>query len=421
MPRHAKPFTAAFVEKTTRIGRHCDGDGLYFDLRANGAAYWLSRFTIDGKRHEMVHGRARGPGALKLADARVRNRSAQAAARERRNPIEERKAARAKKTADDAEAKAGDITFGAMADMHIAAHEAAWSPKHRAQWRSAVRDHCDPIRDTLVGDVDTEAVLGLLKPLWTRAPETGSRVRGRIEMVLDAAAARGLRNRNTLNPATWRGHLDKLLPKRSKVAPVEHFAALDWRAAAAFMARLRQMTSISARALELLILTAVRSGEVRGARWSEIDLERKVWTIPSERMKGRREHRVPLSESAVRLLQYMGQFGSHPSDLVFPGSRSRSVLSDVVMARALKMAGGDGVTTHGMRSTFRTWAGEMTAHPREVIEMALAHRLGDAAEQAYARGDLFEKRRRLMSDWAAFLSREMRPGEVIEFRRGETG
>jgi integrase len=248
---------------------------------------------------------------------------------------------------------------------------------------------------------------------------TASKIRYFSDRLLDAAKARGWRSGE--NPFRWRGHLDHLLPRRSKVKPVAHHPALPWRLVGAFMARLRRVSSTPAKALEFLILTAARSGEARGMRWGEVAFDTKAWTVPPSRAKAGKTHRVPLSEPALAVLREMAAlFGSHPAALVFPSARDSTTMTDATLARALKAAGGDGATVHGFRSTFRDWAGETTAHPREVIEMALAHRLGDAAEQAYARGDLFEKRRRLMSDWAAFLSREMRPGEVIEFRRGET-
>jgi integrase len=260
-----------------------------------------------------------------------------------------------------------------------------------------------------VGSVDTDVVMKIVEPLWREKTETGSRVRGRIEAILDYAKARGWREGE--NPARWRGHLDQLLPARAKVQRVEHHAALPWRKIGAFMTRLRRSSGMSARCLEFAILTAARSGEVRGAQWDEIELDHAVWTIPASRMKAGREHRVPLSEPAMVVLREMAQFGAE--GFVFPGLKVASGLSDVALAKAVDAAGGDGATVHGFRSTFRDWCAESTNHSRELAEAALAHVLSDKVEAAYQRGDLLERRRRLMSDWGAFCGREMRPSEVV--------
>jgi len=255
-------------------------------------------------------------------------------------------------------------------------------------------------------------VVKIIEPLWREKTETASRVRGRIESILDYARARGWRADE--NAARWRGHLDQLLPQRSKVQRVAHHAALPWREIGAFMQRLREHSSTSARCLEFLILTACRSGEVRGARWDEIDLAHAVWTIPAARMKGGRQQRVPLSEPAMAVLRAMAQFGTE--GFVFPGLRPESALSDVALARAVDAAGGNGATVHGMRSTFRDWCAEATNYPRELAEAALAHALKDKVEAAYQRGDVLEKRRRLMEEWAAFCSKPRAAGEVLPLR-----
>ena len=249
----------------------------------------------------------------------------------------------------------------------------------------------------------------IIEPLWREKTETASRVRGRIEAVLDYAKARGWREGE--NPARWRGHLDQLLPKRSKVQRVTHHTALPWREIGAFMQRLRQNQRVSARCLEFLILTACRSGEARGARWYEIDLEHKVWTIPEQRIKAGREHRVPLSEPAMAVLREMALLGT--KGFVFPGLKAASALSDMALTRAVDVAGGNGATVHGFSSTFREWCAEMTNYPRELAEAALAHALRDKVEAAYQRGDLLAKRRRLMADWAVFCSKPMTAGEVV--------
>jgi integrase len=411
MPQRARGLTAAQVEKGTTPGRFGDGGGLYLLVRSREAKFWLFRYTRHGKLREMGLGPAAGRTAVKLAQARLNAGKLRAIVREGRDPLAEREAEKAKKDADAAAAKAGAITFAQVTDMFLAAHERGWgNPKHRQQWRNTLRDYVLPaIGETPVGAVDTGAIMKIIEPLWLTKTETASRVRGRIEAILDYGKARGWREGE--NPARWRGHVDQLLPPRAKVQHVEHHAALPWREIGAFMMRLRRSSGVSARCLEFAILTAARSGEVRGAQWDEIDLDHAVWTVPAERMKGGREHRAPLSEPAMAVLREMEQFGAE--GFVFPGLKAASGLSDVALAKAVDTAGGDGATVHGFRSTFRDWCAEATNTPRELAEAALAHALTDKVEAAYQRGDLIERRRRLMSDWAAFCSREMRPGEVV--------
>jgi integrase len=333
---------------------------------------------------------------------------------EGKDPLAEREAGKAKRDADAAKARASAITFAQVADMFLAAHERSWrNPKHRQQWRNTLRDYALPeLGELPVGSVDTDVVMKVVEPLWRDKTETACRLRGRIESILDYAKARGWREGE--NPARWRGHLDQLLPKRGKVQRVEHHAALPWREIGAFVQRLRQHSGISARCLEFLILTAARSGEVRGARWGEIDLTHAVWAVPAGRIKGGREHRVPLSEKAIAVLREMRELGTE--GFVFPGLKPESALSDVALTRALDAAGGAGATVHGMRSSFRDWAAEATNHPREVCEAALAHALTSKVEAAYQRSDLLERRRRLMSDWARFCGRPMIAGDVVPLR-----
>jgi integrase len=416
MPRRAKGVTAAQVERGTKLGRFGDGAGLYLLVRSHKAKFWLFRYTRKGKMREMGLGPAVGRTAVPLALARSRARELHAMVREGRDPLAEREDEDAKRDADAAKAKAAAITFAQVADMFLAAHEGSWrNPKHRQQWRNTLEQYVLPaIGDLPVGAVDTGAVVKIIEPLWCGKTETASRLRGRIESILDYAKARGWRTAE--NPARWRGHLDQLLPKRSKVQRVEHHAALPWREAGAFMTRLRQNSGLSARCLEFLILTAARSGEVRGARWGEIDLAHAVWTVPAERIKGGRDHRVPLSEPALVVLHEMAQLGA--GGFVFPGLKLQSALSDVALARAVDAAGGNGATVHGMRSTFRDWCAEATNYPRELAEAALAHVLQDKTEAAYQRGDRLERRRRLMAEWAAFLARPMIAGEVMMLRTG---
>ena len=285
MPRRARGLTAALVQKGTKPGRYGDGAGLYLLVRSREAKFWVFRYTRAGRMREMGLGPASGRTAVKLAAVRVRARELHTRVCEGKDPLAERDAETAKSKAEAARAQAGAITFAQVADMYIAAHEASWrNRKHRLQWANTVRDYVLPaIGDLPVGSVDTGAVVKIIEPLWRAKTETASRVRGRIEAVLDYAKARGWREGE--NPARWRGHLDHLLPQRSKVQRVEHHAALPWREIGAFMAELREQDGIAARALEFAILTAARTGEVIGATWSEIDLEGHLWTIPAARMK----------------------------------------------------------------------------------------------------------------------------------------
>jgi integrase len=310
--------------------------------------------------------------------------------------------------------EAKDIpTFGMVADDFLEARSREWrNRKHRAQWTMTLTRYCAPIRDMPVTDVDTEAVLSVLKPLWMRAPETGSRLRGRIEAVLDAARARSFIGRNEANPARWRGHLDKLLPKRAKLTRGHH-AAMPYTDVPAFVTGLRQRSAIAARALEFCILTAARSSEVLAVRWDEIDLDQKVWTVPPARTKAAREHRVPLSESAVAILREMGSVRS--GDFIFPGQRPGRPLSGTAFELLLRRAKSP-YTAHGFRSSFRDWAGNETHFPRELAEHALAHVIGDKAEQAYRRSDALSRRRELMDAWARHC--EGAVGEhVMAFKR----
>jgi integrase len=415
MPRRAKGLTAAQVEKGTKPGRYGDGAGLYLLVRSREAKFWLFRYTRQGKMREMGLGPAVGRTAVSLSEARTKARQLHAAVREGKDPLAEREAEKAKARADAAKALAGAMTFGEVADMFIATHEASWrNPRHCQQWRQTLRDYVLPaIGDLPVSSVDTGTVLKIIEPLWLNKTETASRVRGRIESILDYAKVRGWREGE--NPARWRGHLDHILPARGKMHRVKHHAALSWREIGAFMQRLRQSGSpMGARCLEFLILTACRSGEVRGARWTEIDLDRAVWTIPEARMKAGREHHVPLSDVAKVLLREMAQLGS--AGFIFPGLKAGRPLSDVALANAVNAAGGNGATVHGMRSAFRDWCAESTNHPRELAEAALAHVLKDKTEAAYQRGDLLEKRRQLMAEWAAFCNEPMQLGEAVALR-----
>jgi len=351
---------------------------------------------------------AYSPSGMTLAKAREAATAARELIRQGIDPIQRQQAAQSALRASMAEA----LTFKDCAESYIKAHAAGWkNAKHQQQWRNTLAQHDYPVLgELLVRDVKLPQVLAVLEPVWTTTNETAVRVRGRIESVLDWARARGLRDGE--NPARWRGHLDKLLPKPSKVSSVQHHAALPVGDVGAFMTRLRDADGMGARALEFVILTAARSGEARGATWAEIDLAAKVWTLPGNRMKAGKEHRVPLSDAALALLRALPKMAG--SELVFPAPRGGE-LSDMTLTAVLRRMEVPAVP-HGFRSTFRDWAAERTSYPRDVAEMALAHAIGDKVEAAYRRGDLFEKRALMMSDWAVFLTRSEAKGQVVELR-----
>lgn len=407
MARKARELSALEVGRIKREGVYFVGGvpGLLLQVTGPEAKSWILRTMVGGKRRDIGLG---GYPAVSLADAREAARTARERIREGVDPVEERIAARSALTA----ARAASMTFREAARKYIEANEPGWkNAKHAAQWTSTLETYAYPVVGNLrVSDVTTAHVVSILEPVWTNKTETASRLRGRIESVLDWATAREFRKGE--NPARWKGHLDNILPAPGKVQRVAHHSALDYREAGAFMAALRESEGMGARALEFAILTAARSGEVRGATWKEID--GNVWTIPAERMKAAREHRIPLSPDALALLNALPCIAG--ADLLFPNMKG-TALSDMALTALLRRMhatsiseGGKGwtdstgktITVHGFRSSFRDWAGETTAFPREVIEHALAHQLADKAEAAYARGTLFDKRRRLMAAWAEF-------------------
>lgn len=297
-------------------------------------------------------------------------------------------------------ANAARVTFGESADALLASKESGWrNEKHKAQWRMTLEHYAASLRPIAVADVSTQDVLRALQPIWRTKPETASRLRGRIEAVIDSARVAGHIDDRAPNPARWGGHLEMLLPKPAKLSRGHH-AAMPYQEIPAFLARLRQAEGMGARALELVILTAARSGEVLGAVWPEVNFEARIWTVPASRMKAAREHRIPLSEAAIKLLAAIAEFKI--GDFVFPGQKPGKSLSNMALDMTLRRLKADGVTAHGFRSAFRDWAGEETHYAREIAEAALAHQIGDKAEQAYRRGDALEKRRALMDDWAAF-------------------
>ena len=407
MPRITHKLTAIRVGALKAKGLHADGSGLYLKVTAGGTKSWIYRFTRGGRTRDM----GLGPlASISLARARELAADARRQRVEGLDPIGTRSAGRASRKL----AEARGATFRACAEQLIASHEPSWrNPKHRQQWRNTLRDYVYPVLGDLpVASVDTTLVLKVIEPIWTLRPETAGRVRGRIEAVLDWAKARGLRE--GINPAQWRGHIDHLLPARSKVQRVRHHPALPYSEIPAFMSRLRSISGIAARALEFVILTAVRTGEGRGATWTEIDAKQRMWTIPGERMKSGREHRVPLCSRALAILQEMAEI--RQSEFVFPGLKQGRPLSDMALLVLVREMT-PGVTVHGFRSSFKDWCAELTNTPNFVSEAALAHAVADRVEAAYRRRDLFEKRRKLMDAWAAYCSRNENIPDVVLFRR----
>lgn len=393
MPRKAKELSDRAVRALKAEGRHAVGgvDGLHLRIAGESRA-WVLRIKVGDRRCDI----GLGPYTdVSLAEARETARGHRKKVRDGLDPLMEKQQAKAAARVGRAKAK----TFKECAIAYIDAHKAGWkNDKHSKQWGATLETYAFPIIGGLpVSVVDTGLVLDVLRPIWATKTETASRLRGRVESVLDWAKVSGYRDGE--NPARWRGHLDKLLPARSKVQKVEHHAALPYADVGTFIADLRKREGIASRALEFSVLCASRSGEVRGAKWSEIDLAAALWTVPSDRMKAGKEHRIPLSPAAIALLKALPRTAD--SQLVFPAPRG-AALSNMALTAVLRRMDKGGLTQHGFRSTFRDWAGETTAYPREVIEHALAHQLRDKAEAAYQRGDLLAKRTRLMADWAKF-------------------
>lgn len=384
--------------KALAEGLHADGGGLYCAASKSGAKSWRFVWRAGGKRREMGLGSF---PAVTLAKARERAAEARAQLAGGVDPIAARKAERPVPT------------FGEAADRLIADLGPQWrNAKHRAQWAMTLSTYCGAIRERKVSEIETADVLAVLQPVWLAKPETAARLRGRIERVLDAARARD--EREGENPARWRGHLDHLLPARQKLTRGHH-AAMAYADLPAFVAELREREALAALALEFLILTAARSGEALGARWDEIDLDARVWTVPAARMKAGVAHRVPLTDRALAILEAVAPLRGK-GDLVFPGQRPGRPLSGMAFEMLLRRMGREGVTPHGFRSTFRDWAAEETSFAREIAEQALAHTVGDATERAYRRGDALERRRQLMMAWAAHCE-PAAPGNVVPMRR----
>lgn len=395
MPKTIANALTTVSVRNAPVGRHADGHGLYLVVRPAGTRSWVFRYMLHGRSRDVGLGSA-GANGLPLAKAREAALGLRLKVKAGIDPLEERERIAAETAAEAQAARIAAITFRDAADGYLDANEGAWrNAKHRQQWRSTLSHYVYPVMGDLpVATIDTSHVLAVIEPMWKAKPETASRVRGRIETILDAAKARGYRSGE--NPARWRGHIAQLLPARQRLTRGHHKAmAID--DVPALLVQLRESRAVAALALEFTILTAARTSEVLGATWSEIDLDNGVWTVPAARMKAGREHRVPLCAPLLALLE-----GIRPLSptWVFP-SRRGGQLSSMAMAMLLRRLGHD-VTVHGFRSTFRDWVAERTEFPGDVCEMALAHTIGNKVEAAYRRGDLFEKRRPLMAEWTGF-------------------
>lgn len=405
MARQIGKLTALQVTKFSKPGLYGDGGGLTLQVTKTGAKSWLFRFMRDGKPYGMGLGATH---TVSLTEARQKALEARKLLADGINPLAAKKESRIAAALESAKM----ITFDKCAEAYIAAHRAGWkNVKHADQWANTLATYASPVFGHLpVAAIDTGLVIKCLAPIWESKTETATRLRGRIESVLGWATSSGYRTGE--NPARWKGHLANLLATINKTSRTKHHPSLPWQALREFVIALKAREGVSARAVEFVILTACRSGEVRGARWSEFDMDGRVWTIPAERMKALREHQVPLSDAALTLLASM----PHENELVFPGTKGQP-LSDMSMTAVIRRMNGDDkpiwvdqngetVTVHGFRSTFRMWAAETTAYPREVAEHALAHQLPDAVERAYQRGTQFRKRAELMDEWAAYCTSE---------------
>jgi integrase len=400
------------VEALRRPGKHHVSRNLYLQVSENGARSWLFRYMRNLAPHW------HGLGAydlLSLAEAREKVLACRRQLLNGVDPIDAKQA----ELIQQKLAAAATMTLKECGTAYIAAHETGWrNAKHRQQWRNTLETYVYPVLGDLpVQTIDTALVMKVLEPIWQAKPETAGRVRGRIESILDWATVRKFRTGE--NPARWKGHLDKLLPQKGKIHKVRHQPAMPYLDVPAFMAELRGETSISAHALEFTILATVRTSESIGATWPEIDRTAKVWTIPARRIKAERDHRVPLSDRAVEILDALPR--EEGNDHLFIGAKKGKGLSNMAMLELLRGMAGNGYTVHGFRSSFRDWCAERTNYPRELAEVALAHALKDKTEAAYQRGDLLEKRRRLMRDWARYCGTPPAQGKVIEMHSAGTG
>ncbi len=419
MPRQAAGLTAVEVAKAGP-GSYVDGRGLRLLVKPTGARFWVFRWTVAGKTRETGLGAAgHKPGLVSLAEARKRAGELHRMVKDGRDPLAEKAAAEAEEAAQSQRAAIRGKTFDEVARLYIANNRAGWrNAKHAAQWASTLDTYAAPVLGKLpASEVGTGHVTDVLNPIWSTKPETASRVRGRIEAVLDFARVSGWREGE--NPARWRGHLDHILPAPSKVRAVEHHAALPWKEVGAFMAALAGQKGMAALALQFAILTAARTGEVLGARWGEVDRAGKVWIVPAARMKAGRDHRVPLAPATVALLDTLAALNpaADPLAPVFPSAGKP--LSNMALLMLLRRMKRPDLTVHGFRSTFRDWVAEATRHSADVAEAALAHTVGNKVRLSYERGDKLDMRRALMDDWAAFCAKPYAEpaGNVVELRR----
>ncbi len=395
MPRKAAELSPLSISRLKDPGLWAVGgvSGLYLHVNARGARSWILRVVVGDKRRDMGLG---GYPDIGVADARQKAREARLKIEQGIDPILLRKQAKSELMA----LQATDKTFEQAAGEYIKIHADSWSnDKHRKQWESTLAAYAFPVVGKLsLRDIRQEHILKILEPIWTTKTETATRVRGRMESILDWAKVKGLRSGE--NPAAWKGHLDHMLPAPTRLKKVEHLTAVPVREMPDFMIKLRQAAGTAAQALEFLILTAARSGEVRGITWQEVSLEDALWIVPAERMKMKREHRVPLSDRAVSILKSQPRIDENP--LVFPAPRG-SQMSDATMSAVLKRMGID-ATVHGFRSSFRDWCGDYTNYPRDLAEQCLAHGADDPVEAAYRRGDALERRREIMNEWSKFVA-----------------
>ena len=412
MPRKLSNALTPLAVKNAKPGRHADGGGLHLLVKETGARSWVYRFMLKGRSRDIGLGAAAGADAISLAVARDLASALRLKVKAGVDPLAERHRGAAEALASAQAAQIAGITFKAVAEAYVAANEGSWrNDKHRQQWRNTLASYVYPVMGELpVADIGTAHVLKILEPIWQGKPETASRIRGRIETVLDAAKARGYREGE--NPARWRGHIAQILPARSRLTRGHH-KAMPYDAVPAFVGAIRAREAMAALALEFVILTATRTSEALAATWGEVDLDKALWTIPAGRMKGGKEHRVPLSPRAVEILETLKPLRS---DCLFPAHRGGK-LSGMAMAMLLRRMKVD-ATVHGFRSGFRDWAAECTGYAHEVCEMALAHAIGNKAEAAYRRGDLFDKRRRLMADWATYCASGGAAGAKVSPIRG---
>ncbi|MEH6790946.1 tyrosine-type recombinase/integrase [Parasphingorhabdus sp.] len=415
MPKKLSNALKPLQVKALPAGRHTDGGGLQLLVKKSGARSWVFRFMLDGKSRDIGLGAATGPDNISLAQARDKAIDLRRLVQSGIDPLQERARIDAESEAKAQAAHIAGITFKASAEAYITAHSDSWkNAKHRAQWPATLETYVYPVMGDLpVADISTEHVMAVIEPIWKTKPETASRVRGRIETILDAAKARGYRQGE--NPARWRGHIGLMLPTRTRLSRGKH-PALPYDEVNSFITDLQSRDAMAALALEFTILTAARSGETIGATWDEMDLSKAIWTIPAERMKAGKKHRVPLSTRAIEILETTKALGG---DHLFVGARGGK-LSNMAMAMMIRRmheakikAGQKGyfdpkqnriATSHGFRSSFRDWAAESTGYSHETCEMALAHVIGNQSEAAYRRGDLFDKRRKLMDAWAGYCA-----------------